>query len=355
MSNLFKTNLILIGAPLPADFEGSPQDLFRAIVERLEIQSPVGTNFFVVGSVEPQTNVGPWLKDGKQWWVFDAEAGEYVPADISASQEAVFTVSDTEPDVPGDEDARIWLRTSSGRVIAWYFWTGSEWRPGGNRPPSGPTANRPSGPQDLEQYFDTDINTLLHYERGAWRTVSGVPGDIKFVTTSTLVAALAANPGWEYLGNVNQSYIGRVLGIASKDPGATPESSFATDSGITARATADLVGEETHIIESDEIEQHTHLLGSLTALNSDNNIRFYREDNGETIEAPNPRPPNYAEILGDNANNATKNGELPDPSTGTVVLTSTQLDASVGLPYTGPAQPHNNVQPTVFFWALTKL
>ncbi len=356
MSDLFRTNLVLVAAPLPADFKGGPQEMFEAFVERTEIQSPVGTNFFVVGDVEPSSNVGPWLKGGVEWWVFDETAGKYVPLNIDNSILSLFIVSDTEPEAPGSDDAQIWLHTASGRVIGWFFWTGSEWRPGGNASPSGPTASRPSEPADFEQYFDTDINTLIHWERGAWRTVSGVPRDVKFVVTPTLADALNQNPGWVYLGTLDQGFIGTTLAVAAKDPGATPAASFTTDSGITPRAPGDVVGEETHVLTSDEIQQHTHLVGALAQLNHDNNFYFYRIDNGDNLSAPAPRPPNNARILGAAPLPATgfQVGELPATADGTMLVTSKQLSIADAAAYTTAAEPHNNMQPTLFLWALTK-
>lgn len=352
--NLFNTNLVLTAAPLPADFKGGPQDFYEAMVERLFIKSAAGTNFFVTGDVAPTSNVGPWLKGGSQWWVWSTTSGAYVPLDISASTRNLFTIGSVEPAAPGDGDASIWLRTSSGRVIAWYFWDGSAWRPGGNVPPSGPTSSRPTEAKELEQYFDTTINALLHYERGSWRTVSGTPGDIKFVTTPTLAQALLNNPGWTYLGEANQSYIGRVLGVASKDPGVSPEDSYAVDSGITERASGVMAGSETHVLTSTEIEQHTHLVGALTALNSDNNVRFYRVDDADEFLAPPPRPPNHAQIAGEGSVNGTRTGELPAPTAGTVLVTSRQLSLSAAANFTAAAVAHNNIQPTLFLWALTK-
>lgn len=352
--NLLNTNLVLTSSPLPEDFEGNPQDLYEAMVARLQIKSAAGTNFFVTGDVAPSTNVGPWLKNGTKWYVFDQNLGTYVPQDISDSTARLFTAGDTEPDAPEEDDAQIWLRTSAGRVIAWYFWNGSLWRPGGNKPPSGPTASRPSGAVDYEQYFDTDINVMLHWERGAWRTISGTPGDVKFVTTSLLADALTKNPGWNYLGDTDQSWIGRTLGIAAKDPGATPAASYSTDSGITARASAETAGAETVILTSAQIEQHTHLVGALTALNSNNDAQFYRVDDADNFLAPTPRPPNYAEIKGDNNTDGTGTGELPAPSAGTMFVTSKQLTLAGAAAYTAVAEEHNNIQPTLFLWALTK-
>lgn len=353
--SLIKTNLVVIASQLPADFSGTPQEFFAAIIKRMSIQSPAGVSFFQTGDIAPATDMGPWLKNGTKWYVWSTSEGEYVPLDITDSTEKVFTISDVEPDEPGDDDARIWLRTFQARVIAWYFWTGTEWRPGGNVPPSGPTESRPVTAKDLEEFFDTDINVMLHWERGAWRTVSGSPGDIKFVTHSTLVEALEINPGWDYVGNIHQSWIGRTLAVAAKDPGGSPVNSYATDSGITARAALDVAGSETHVLNSTEIEQHTHLLGALTALNSDNNARFYRVDDGENFSAPAPRPPNYAQVNGDNANDGTQTGELPTPSAGTMMITSKQLSLSDAEDYTEAADGHNTIQPTLYVWALTKL
>lgn len=357
MPDLFKTNLVLVSSPLPEDFVGDPQEFYAAMVERLEIQSPVGTNFFVVGDVEPSSDQGPWLNGGTKWYVFDATEGGYVPLDIGDSIAELFTVSPTEPAPPADDDAQIWLQTANGRVIGWYFWTGTAWRPSGNPSPSGTTAERPTTPVDLEQYYDSDIAALIQWERGAWRTVSGVRGDVKFVTVPTLAGALEQNPGWAYLGNLDQGYIGRVLGIAAKDPGLTPDANFATDSGITPQAPGDVLGEETHVLTGDEVLDHTHLVGSLSALTTANKIDFYRVDDAEDFLAPSPRPPNYAHILGGTAGSGTgkQNGELPHNAAGTMLVTSRQLTISEAPNYTGVSDAHNNQQPTLFLWCLYKL
>jgi len=354
MSDLFRTSLVLVASPLPADFEGNPQEFFQALVERLEIKSPVGTNFFVVGDVEPSSNLGPWLKDGTKWYVFSETEARYVPLDISDSLPSFFTISVAEPGAPAADEALIWLRILTDRALGWYFWTGSEWRPGGNIPASGPTADRPADPVDLEQFFDTDISALIHWERGAWRTVSGNPGDVKFVTTEVLTTALTNNPGWSYLANDTQSWRGRVLGIASKDPGGSPESSFIVDSGMTQQAAQAVAGTETHVLTSTQIEQHTHLVGALTALNSNNNAYFYRVDDGETLTAPAIIPPNHAEIRGEGSVNGTKTGTLPSTGAGTMFVSSRQLSLASAAAYTAAAVAHENRQPTLYLWALVK-
>ncbi len=347
---LFKTNLVIVASQLPPDFVGDPQEFFEALVERMEIQSPAGTNFFVVGDVEPSSNQGPWLKNGDRWYVFSVTEGKYIPINIEDSLHILVIGPDT-PDTPAETDPKLWLRTSGTRAIGWYGWDGVIWRSFNSLPASGNTASRPTAPVELEQYFDTDINVLIHWERGAWRTVSGSPGDVKFVAQSKLTDALAANPGWIYLGRDDQSIRGLVLGVASKDAGATPESNFPTDSGISARASGDKVGEETHVLDNDEIPQHTHLTGHASALNSGNTIQLHRVDNAEDIAIPPVVPPNYFEVNGDGSSNGTKNGTAGDGPTGTMTITSRQLTTPA---YTAAAAAHENMQPTLFLWALVK-
>jgi len=354
MSDLFKTNFVIVAAPLPPDLEGDLQEIFDAYTARLQIQSPQGQNFFVTGDVEPSTNSGPWLKNGDRWYVFDTALGRYVPINIEDSVTQVYVVSDVEPDAPTNDDPVIWLRTANSRVIGWYFWDGAIWRPGGNVPPSGPTASRPTTPKDLEQFFDTDIACLLHWERGAWRTVSGTPGDIKFVTTATLTAAITANPGWIYVGESTLDWRGRVLGIATKDPGATPETAYPTSAGISSRAQADVAGAETVTLTSVQVEQHSHVVGSATLLNSDNNAYFQRVDDAEAPAIPGPKPPNYFQVNGDGSTNGTHNGVMPDPANGTMFITSRQFSLADVPNYTGAAESHENMQPTLFLWALVK-
>lgn len=349
---LNKTNLVIVAAPLPADFEGSPQELYEALLERMEIQSPVGTNFFVVGDVEPASNQGPWLKNGRSWYVFNTTTGRYEPQDISESENPLFTISPTTPGTPDSTDPQLWLRTSGTRAIGWYGWDGTTWRAYASPAASGPTASRPTAPVDLEQYWDTDINCLIHWERGAWRTVSGVPGDIKFVAQSLLEDALESNPGWQYLGKDDQSIRGLSLAIAAKDPGATPTSSFPTDSGITARASGTKVGAETIVLDNEEIPQHTHLIGHATLLNSDNNIQLHRVDDSETITIPPVVPPNYFEVRGEGSTNGTKNGTAGSGNAGTMLITSRQITTAA---YTTAAAAHDNLPPTVYMWALVKL
>lgn len=347
------TDLRLQVAPLPEDFEGTPQDLFTALVERAKIVSPSGSASFVTGDVMPSSNVGPWLNGGTKWYVFDVDTGTYVPLDISDSAALPFFTGPTDPGTPEADDPLVWLKTSENRAVGWYAWNGTVWR-AFNTPPTGTTAERPGVPADYEQYFDTDIKCLIHWERGQWRTVSGTPGDVKQVTGTVLADVLTSNPGWAYYGEDDQTLRGRFLGAAAKDPGASPVASYVTDSGITARYAGEQAGEESHVLTSGEIESHSHLIGIAEALGTSNTARFHRVDDATATAGniPTPVPPNHLKVTG--ITTKTETGTTGNGSDGTMLITSRQLTLANSPSFTSAAAGHNNVPQTVFLWTLVK-
>ena len=157
-----------------------------------------------------------------------------------------FTGMNFGPSTPSPDDRdKPWLQTDTfGNPIGLFTWNGAAWVTFPVIVPNGPSTNRPINPQQYTEYFDNTINTLLVFERGQWRTASGSPGDIKFVTADNIAAALANNPGWvEY-----SAAWGRVIGAAG------------TGSGLTTRNAGDTIGEETHMIAITELPAHTHTL-----------------------------------------------------------------------------------------------
>jgi hypothetical protein len=233
---LQKTNLVIESAPLPTTFKGDPDDLRKAIVERLQIKSPSTTNFIFIGDTEPTSNVGPWLKDGNKWYVFDEQTKRYVPADVGDSVTDEFVISEG---TPTSSTPAVWLRTQNGAPVTWFFWNGTQWTPGMNIVQSGITADRPADPFALQQFYDTTISALIWWERAAWRTVDGVPGDVKIVATQLLSAALAQNPGWEVLGASQQSWRGRYVSAATQDA----EQTLTVASGVAQRSSREIYGE----------------------------------------------------------------------------------------------------------------
>ena len=81
--SLNPTSLFIQASPLPETFQGSPNDFFTEMIKRMRILSPSGTNFIYIGDTAPTSDVGPWLKNGTQWWVWDPSTKQYAPQDIS--------------------------------------------------------------------------------------------------------------------------------------------------------------------------------------------------------------------------------------------------------------------------------
>ena len=244
---LLDTNLLIQMARIPADFRGGPQELADLMIKNMRVVSPVGTNFFVVGDVEPTSNVGPWLKGGRSWWTWSESVKRYAPQDITESEKNWFW---TGSDTPASTPPKLWLNlTADGRPIGWKYFndTAKEWQFFAGPVLAGPGGvngtSRPTGAVEYQQFFDTDIGVLLWWERNAWRTVSGVPGDIKAVFFDTLQDALDHNPGWVYFGDSAQAFRGRIIMQATKDQGATPENNFAPPAGVAARANKEVFGE----------------------------------------------------------------------------------------------------------------
>ena len=236
---LDNTGLLLEVAPLPPTFKGKPQDLVDQLVRRARIVSPSGTSFIYTGDTEPTSNVGPWLRDGTKWYVWDETTKRYIPLDISDSDVEWFHFGATSPT---SSEPPVWLRTDdSGNPIGWYLWINNAWTPFSGVVTSGPTANRPSGPVDLQQYYDTTIGALIWWERAAWRTVDGLPGDVKMVTGTVLDDVLTRNPGWEVLGASNVNQRGRVIWQATKDTGGGTDLNVAA--GVAKRAAGETFGE----------------------------------------------------------------------------------------------------------------
>lgn len=238
--SLQATNLLIQMSPLPVTFRGNPNELFAEGVRRMKILSPGGANFIFIGDVAPTSNVGPWLKGGTQWYVWDPATKQYVPQDISASFTIPFWIGNSQP---VSHTPETWLKTtkdatdldpSHGDPIGWFFWDSVLLAWVGVSPivTSGPTASRPVSPDDLQQFYDTDIGALIWFERSAWRTLDGVKGDVKAVVTEKLQDALTQNPGWAFLGDTNQAWRGRMLVGATSDPGVNPVSVFPTAPGV---------------------------------------------------------------------------------------------------------------------------
>ncbi len=70
-------------APLPEGYKADPETFKNDIVARLYAESTDSIAFFASGTVAPTSNVGPWLKNGTEWYVWDDGTGAYIPQTIT--------------------------------------------------------------------------------------------------------------------------------------------------------------------------------------------------------------------------------------------------------------------------------
>lgn len=81
-------------ASLPEGFcPTSMQELANAIAERLIVSPNQAFTSFAASSVEPSSNVGPWLKDCLEWFVFDDATAKYIPIPKGFNDMQYFTTA----------------------------------------------------------------------------------------------------------------------------------------------------------------------------------------------------------------------------------------------------------------------
>lgn len=360
---LTTTQFVIQGAPVDPAFEGNLQELFEHFLERMRIVAPFGISTFITGTQIPTSNQGPLLlttATGTGWWVWDDNAKTYVPQDLTDALANNYEFSITEPTNP---DVIFWIQTDAqARVINYWIRRGGVWfSPTGAR---GSTADRPALPADYTRYWDTDINAELIYERGAWRTVSGVPGDIKFVGALTKTEAVAKNPGWREISesSFGPATRGRAFVPAHKDPGATPVTDNPIVAGVSdSRYAGESFGEENIILTNVQTPSHpeTHYHGT----------GAFREDiNDDLGMLQRKEPVDEGGFVADRAYKVRRcDGE---GATGSATFqpdlakddTAPALRATVT---TGPLQakdsydppavdPHANIGPRMALWCLIK-
>lgn len=140
-----------------------------------------------------------------------------------------------------DNRDKPWWRTdANSQPLGMYSWNGSAWVTTAFIIPNGTV--RPINPANYTEFFDTTINRLLIYERGAWRTADGCVGEVREVEGATIEAVIALNPGWIQ----HTASIARVIGGA----GAA--------AGVGNHAAGSSAGEETTTLQINQIPAHTH-------------------------------------------------------------------------------------------------
>lgn len=107
MSNLPIT--IQMGA-LPASGKWTPQELADLMVARMSLVTAATFALFVTGATEPSSNVGPWLKNGNEWYVWNSSTGDYQPITISQESLGYFIGAVA----PNPLIYQFWIETTAG-------------------------------------------------------------------------------------------------------------------------------------------------------------------------------------------------------------------------------------------------
>lgn len=112
-------------SPLPSKFKATPQQFLDAIVARLSIEAQDELTFFVSGPVAPSSNVGPWLKNGTTWYVWDNSTGQYIP-EIVEFRSLRYVLSATAPD---QAIYTVWIKLDgTGKALGVYTYSGGAWK-----------------------------------------------------------------------------------------------------------------------------------------------------------------------------------------------------------------------------------
>lgn len=111
-------------SPLPADFNGTAQEFLDALIERLSAESSNSISFFASGSVAPTSNVGPWLKNDQEWYVWDNGTAAYVPLVVN-SESLKYIASQSAPD---HTKYTFWIELDgSGKAQSVQYYSGGAW------------------------------------------------------------------------------------------------------------------------------------------------------------------------------------------------------------------------------------
>jgi hypothetical protein len=232
---------------LPENFQGTPDEFVKAIAERISISTGEDLGFFTKGTTLPTTYKSPLFflesAEGGTWYAWSVQTGSYVTHLVPRDSFRILYQSAT-PESGAENDYDLWVQLdgtdnlafNNRRALGFYKFYGGVWMSVSSVGVNYGTV-RPDSPNNYDIFFDVSIQTMLIYERDAWRTLAGSPGDIKFVKGTVLEDVLVQNPGWKeetslrghYLAGADQSITGYHAG---DDMGVTTTSIVLSTGGV---------------------------------------------------------------------------------------------------------------------------
>lgn len=111
-------------SPIPSTFIGNPAQFAQELTARLSLVAPDQLTFFATGSTAPTSNVGPWIKNGVEWYVWSAATGGYVPITLDPAS-LQYTASQVAPD---PTIYTFWIKLdSTGNPLGIYYYFNNNW------------------------------------------------------------------------------------------------------------------------------------------------------------------------------------------------------------------------------------
>lgn len=202
---------------LPEGFcPSTMQELASAIVSRLIITPNQSFTSFAIGSTAPTTNVGPWLKDCLEWFVFDDSTGTYVPTTKEGFNNiAYYTASNTF--VVPDFIYKL-------KVHAWGGGAGGNPEAGTNGAGGG------GGGYGLK-VFNVMPAQVISFTVGAGGAAAAPGGPTMFLTMTAGGGTPGTTTGATSFGGNGGTTTGADMPITGQGGGSPTSASFASGSG----------------------------------------------------------------------------------------------------------------------------
>jgi len=274
-------------ATLPPNWNGTMQDYTDLLPDLITIELNEGFSTFVTGSIEPTSNVGPWLRNNEEWYVWSDAEGRYVPQKLDEKIRKIYVTSydpfiynsgaNPNPDQP--VSGSIWVKTVNDAITIdnIYVYIAGGWR-------------ATSWTKEKRDAVDADLYAVVEENAGGLKpdvvefdniTDDAIASIRKTVLASTYPvgtiyenATSGSNPAtlmqwpestWEKFGE------GRVL------------VGEGTGSGLTTRTVGQTGGAETKTAQFTDIPDHFHWVGRYEGTSAYTRDNFVRRD---TNEAP---------------------------------------------------------------------
>jgi microcystin-dependent protein len=123
--SIYTNSFTIRNGTLPLGFNGTWQDFLDQLPNLLDVTVADGFATFVVGSITPTSNQGPWFKDGTTLYVWDTSLAAYRPVSLESASKG-YLIGPTAPTIT---DNFLWFRTNAqGSPLTLNKFHDGQWR-----------------------------------------------------------------------------------------------------------------------------------------------------------------------------------------------------------------------------------